>query len=159
MIKPRHWPWTEFLSSRGQESQHLSQLSNNLSITHQRQNIHDTCQEDHPACCFSPPLAHASLFCSTTQQISVVHPWSMVLGHSREAHKVLHLWADVLSPNKNSFLSSHLSLTWLTISLFSEILHFLRWGQSVQPLSLYTSAVGEFAWAHSLFLHSLIPVL
>ena len=31
MIKPRDWPWIEFLSSRGQESQRLSQLSNNLS--------------------------------------------------------------------------------------------------------------------------------
>ena len=31
MIKPRHWPWVEFLSSGGQESWRLSGLSNNLS--------------------------------------------------------------------------------------------------------------------------------
>ena len=32
MIKPRHWPWIEFLSSGGQDSLCLSQFSNNLSI-------------------------------------------------------------------------------------------------------------------------------
>ena len=31
MIKPHHWPWIEFLSSGGQEPQHCSRLSNNLS--------------------------------------------------------------------------------------------------------------------------------
>ena len=31
MIKPHHWSQLEFLSSRGQETQCLSQLSNNLS--------------------------------------------------------------------------------------------------------------------------------
>ena len=31
MTKPHHWPWIELLSSRGQESWHLSWLSNNLS--------------------------------------------------------------------------------------------------------------------------------
>ena len=34
MIKPRHWPWIELLSSRGQESGHLSWLNNNLSVAH-----------------------------------------------------------------------------------------------------------------------------
>ena len=33
MIKPHHWPWIEFFSSRGQESLHLSWFSNNLSTT------------------------------------------------------------------------------------------------------------------------------
>ena len=31
MIKPHHWPWIEFFSSRGQEFNHLSWFSNNLS--------------------------------------------------------------------------------------------------------------------------------
>ena len=31
-IKPRHWLWIEFLFSGGQESWHLSWLSNNLSV-------------------------------------------------------------------------------------------------------------------------------
>ena len=31
MIKPRHWPWIEFFSSRGQEFNRLSWFSNNLS--------------------------------------------------------------------------------------------------------------------------------
>ena len=31
VVKPHHWPWIEFLSG-GQESWHLSQLSNNLSL-------------------------------------------------------------------------------------------------------------------------------
>lgn len=61
-----------------------------------------------PACMlFHPfPLLMPHLVSSVTQQIAVVHGWSMALGHSREAHKVLLLWANMLSPNGNEFSST-----------------------------------------------------
>ena len=91
MIKPHHWPRIEFLASRDQESQHLSQFSNNLSSWGSSRFIQDKVRTLGVLVLCSPTK---HFFCCTllTLWCAWVNEWNILCKASEEPCSVVLWW-------------------------------------------------------------------